>query len=78
VIYTKVKDKILKYVLSLKSEHFSYCKFPEEECSCQKIEIDYDTPLKDWLDSFEIEELIVFLETMDIYADRITTINDII
>jgi acyl carrier protein len=67
-----MRDIILKYIHEQFGEtsrkdgsHFSYCSFPEEECSCKKIKnIDYDTSLirGGYIDSFSLMVVIVFLQ----------------
>lgn len=46
-------------------QHYSYCKFPEEECTCKNLlKIDYDTSLihGGYIDSFSMFIVLVFLE----------------
>jgi acyl carrier protein len=67
-----MKDIILKYIheqfgeTSRKNDsHFSYCMFPEEECTCKKLkDIDYNTSLirGGYIDSFSLIVVIVFLQ----------------
>jgi len=64
-------DIIKKYILEEFGNkpigtHYSYCLFPEEECSCKKLEeIDDDTSLitGGYIDSFSMVVVLVFLET---------------
>lgn len=69
-----MKDIILKYITEQFSEsngdrykHFSYCKFPEEDCCCRVLDdtiFTYDTDLitDGYIDSFSTLFLVVFLE----------------
>jgi len=62
----KIKGYILK-LLSEKSIHQSSCMFPEEECSCKRLDtIKSDTSLLrgGYIDSFLVETIVVFLEAM--------------
>lgn len=68
-----MKEIIMKYILQeygenadRKMRHFSYCMFPEEECSCKRVgKIDYDTSLikSGIIDSFEMVTVLVFVES---------------
>lgn len=61
-------SKILKYIISCfsnKSRHYSYCMFPEKECTCKSIKgITYDTSLINggFIDSFSMVIILVFVE----------------
>ena len=68
-----MKDKILKYIIQEYGEypkenrikHYSYCRFPEEDCSCRYLrEVNYDTQLiaGGYVDSFEMVSVLVFIE----------------
>jgi len=69
-----MKDIILKHVIEQYGEnkpkeerlhHYSYCMFPEEECTCKDLnEITYDTGLitGGYMDSFSMTATLVFLE----------------
>ena len=69
-----MKDIILKYIISEYGEnapkekrvkHYSYCMFPEEECTCKDLnEITYDTQLISggYVDSFSMVVVLIFLE----------------
>jgi acyl carrier protein len=67
-----MRDIILKYINEQFGEnskkdgsHFSYCAFPEEECTCKVLEdIDYDTSLirGGYIDSFSLIVVILFLQ----------------
>lgn len=66
-----MKDTILRYITKQygdqkeKTQHLSYCRFPEEECTCRDLkDIDYDTPLISggYVDSFSSVAIVVFLE----------------
>jgi len=64
---TESKNKILKYINDefLKDEkHYSYCQFPEQECTCRRDGIDFDTDLirNGYLDSFDMVSVLVFVE----------------
>ena len=70
----EINDVILKHIINEFGEnqvvtqrlkHYSYCMFPEEECSCKDLnEITYDTPLISggYMDSFSMVSVLVFLE----------------
>lgn len=69
-----MKDIILKYIIEQfgdntlrekRVNHYSYCMFPEEECSCKDLkEITYDTSLISggYIDSFSMIVVLIFLE----------------
>lgn len=69
-----MKDVILKYIIEQFGEkktdkprgnHYSYCKFPEEECCCKDLnEITYDTSLISggFIDSFSMVVVLIFIE----------------
>ena len=68
-----MKDIILNFIIDHFSEkdseerkiHFSYCLFPEQPCSCKKVNnITYDTSLigGGYIDSFSVIILVVFLQ----------------
>ena len=67
-----MRDVILKYINEEFGEtsrkdgsHFSYCMYPEEECTCKKLkDIDYETSLirGGYIDSFSLIVVIVFLQ----------------
>jgi len=69
-----MKDIILKYIIQQfgedkskesRSHHYSYCMFPEEECTCKYLnEITYDTSLisSGYIDSFSMVVVLIFLE----------------
>lgn len=68
-----MKDIILKFILEHFGEepnehrkvHFSYCRFPEDSCTCKGIEgITYDTSLigGGYIDSFSMVVVLVFLQ----------------
>jgi acyl carrier protein len=70
----EIKDKILQYIIAEYGEypkenrikHYSYCLYPEEECSCKYLkEINYDTSLirGGFVDSFEMVSVLVFVES---------------
>lgn len=91
-----MRDIILKYIneefgeTSRKNDsHFSYCMFPEEECSCKKLKgIDYDTSLirGGYIDSFSLMVVIVFLQKTfnvkipekDMIVNNFDTINNMV
>ena len=64
---------ILEYVLkefgtttTTRLKHYSYCLFPEEDCTCHDLsEISNDTPLINggYIDSFSMMAVLVFLES---------------
>jgi acyl carrier protein len=70
----KMKDIILKHVINeygdnvskeQRTKHYSYCIFPEEECTCKDLkEITYDTSLISggYIDSFSMLSTLVFLQ----------------
>ena len=69
-----VKDIILKYIIDhfgnkgtreTRTSHYSYCSFPEGECTCKDLnEITYDTSLISggYIDSFSMVVVLIFLE----------------
>jgi acyl carrier protein len=69
-----MKDIILKYIIQQfgedkskesRSYHYSYCMFPEEECTCKDLmKITYDTSLISggYIDSFSMVVILIFLE----------------
>jgi len=74
-----MKDIILKHIIDeygnhgingQRVKHYSYCKFPEEECECRDLnDITYDTQLISggYIDSFSMVYTLVFIErTFDI------------
>ena len=93
-----MKDIILKHIISQfgdktpkekRVKHYSYCKFPEEDCVCEDLnEITYDTPLitGGYMDSFSMVSVLVFLENEfqvkipDIEAspDNFNTVNKMV
>lgn len=91
-----MKEEIMKYILQeygenadKKLRHFSYCMFPEEECTCRRIgKIGYNTSLirGGIIDSFEMVTVLVFIEAKfgikipPIYStpENFDTINNII
>ena len=64
----EMKDKILQYIkdkFGSKTNHYSYCNFPEAECSCKNIDnIDENTGLISggYIDSFSMVVVLVWLE----------------
>lgn len=91
--YKMMRDEILKYIkktFGTKSgSHFSYCLFPEEECTCRKLEkLDYDTSLirGGYIDSFSLMVVLIFIEkTFNIkipekerITDNFDTINNMV
>lgn len=88
-----MKDIILNHVISeygqktdIRTNHYSYCKFPEEACTCKNLEdITYDTPLiaGGYIDSFSMASTVVFLENtfnikikdIDIAPDNFNSVN---
>lgn len=65
-----MKETIRKFILSEFGAdnylfHFSYCMFPEGQCTCKRlIDIDYETPLISGgiIDSFSMTQVLVFIE----------------
>ena len=69
-----MKDILLKYIIEQfgdnkskknRKNHYSYCLFPEEECSCKDLnEITYDTSLISggYIDSFSMLVVLIFIE----------------
>lgn len=69
-----MKDIILQYVIEQfgssaskekRMRHYSYCLYPEEECSCKDLnKITYDTSLISggYIDSFSMVVVLLFLE----------------
>ena len=90
-----MKDVILKYIIEQfgdntpkenRIKHYSYCMFPEEECTCKELnEITYDTQLISggYMDSFSMVSVLVFLEKTfyvkipdkDASPDNFNTVN---
>lgn len=88
-----VEDVVLEYVRERFGEksnaHQSYCKFPEETCSCKILEnIDYDTSLitGGYIDSFSMVAVLVFIERQfnikiqdsDATPENMDTVNKIV
>lgn len=87
-----MKEQIIEYIktqFGSKTSHFSYCSFPETECSCRNLEdIDENTNLitGGYIDSFSIVNIVVWIErTFDIKipeklvtTDNFDTINKIV
>lgn len=85
-----MKDIILKYIIEQfgdntskeqRTKHYSYCKFPEEKCTCEDLnEITYNTSLISggYIDSFSMVVVLVFLEkTFDVkIPDKEATPNN--
>jgi D-alanine--poly(phosphoribitol) ligase subunit 2 len=71
-----MKDVILQYIIKefgskspseFRVKHYSYCMFPEDDCTCKDLnEIEYDTQLINggYMDSFSMVSVLVFLEEM--------------
>jgi acyl carrier protein len=69
-----MKEQILAYIIEQfgddrilgdRTQHYSYCSFPEEKCTCKDLtEIEYNTPLISggYIDSFSMVGVLVFLE----------------
>ena len=68
-----IEDIILEYIKeqfgeksSMIGKHYSYCRFPEDDCTCKFIDnnITYDTPLINggYVDSFSMVVVLLFLE----------------
>lgn len=87
----KIKEFLLKEYGDLDNEHshFSYCSYPFEDCSCERLEnIDYDTSLitGGYLDSFSMVNVLVFLEKefkvdipdVEATPDNFNTINKMV
>jgi acyl carrier protein len=92
------KEKILNYIISeygdsesneKRIKHYSYCLFPEEECTCKDLnKITYDTQLISggYMDSFSMVSVLVFLEKtfnvkipdIDATPDNFNTVNKMI
>jgi len=56
---------ILEYVRKIFSNrHFSYCKFPEDDCTCERVDITESTDLikAGYIDSFNIVVFAVMIE----------------
>lgn len=88
------KDIILEYIIEQFGEktsenyrHYSYCKFPEDECICNNLnKISYDTPLISggYVDSFSMMIVLIFIEKtfkikipdIDTQPSNFNTIND--
>jgi acyl carrier protein len=93
-----MKDIILKYILEQfgdntpkerRVKHYSYCMFPEEECSCKNLmEITYNTSLISggYIDSFSVVVILIFLEKTfnikipdkDIIPSNFDTVNKMV
>jgi acyl carrier protein len=88
-----MRDIILKYIndkFGEKSkEHFSYCIFPEDPCTCKRSNsIDYNTSLVrgGYIDSFSLMVVIVFLQKTfnvkfpekEMFPDNFDTINKMV
>jgi len=85
-----MKDIILNYITMEygNTKHFSSCKFPEEDCSCNLDKITYDTQLISggYIDSFSMVSVLVFIEKTfgveipdaDATADNFNTVNKIV
>jgi len=91
----KIKKVILDYIIEefsdtseIRKNHYSYCSFPGEDCICRSSdEINYDTELiqNGYITSFDIQEIIVFLEnkfqlkfpTIDLFPKNFSTIDKI-
>jgi acyl carrier protein len=91
-----MRDIILKYINDEFGEtskkggsHFSYCLYPEEECTCKKIKyIDFDTSLirGGYIDSFSLMVVLVFLQKTfnikipekEILVNNFDTINNMV
>jgi acyl carrier protein len=68
----KTEEIILEYIIDTfsnskkdRNSHYSYCLFPEEECSCRNLmEMTYDTSLISggYIDSFSMVVVLVFIE----------------
>jgi len=85
-----MKDLILEFIIAEygknKMNHYSYCSFPEKECSYRE-EISYKTLLINdgFLDSFSIVTIVCFLEKkfnikindIDITPDNFSNIDKI-
>ena len=81
------KQIILDYVRRLFSNrHFSYCKYPEDDCTCERINITDTTDLisAGYIDSFNIVVMEVMIErTFKIKLNNITaedfrTVNNMV
>lgn len=65
-----MREEILQYIKEQFSNkefttHYSYCKFPEENCTCNNLnDIDYDTSLirGGYIDSFSMLAVLIFIE----------------
>jgi acyl carrier protein len=69
-----MENVILKYIIEQfgservsgdRTQHYSYCTFPESECTCKDLEeINYETPLISggYIDSFSMVVVLIFLE----------------
>ncbi len=86
------KDIILEFIISEfggKKGHYSYCLFPEGECTCRHLSTaSYDTSLirGGYVDSFSMINVLVFLEkTFNVRipddkatADHFDTVNKMV
>jgi len=91
-------DRIKEYILKMfskdkktgcRSDHYSYCKFPEEECTCRDIEdINHNTSLirGGYIDSFNVMMILVFIEAefevdipdAEVVVENFDTINKMV
>ena len=65
IIFNYIVNLYGKYANKNRIKHYSYCLYPEEDCSCKYLkEITFDTDLitGGYLDSFEMVAILVFLE----------------
>lgn len=81
------KEIISKVRRIFANKHFSYCKFPEEKCTCERAEINEDTDLIEagYVDSFNVVVLQAMIERIFKIklSDKLTpedfrTVNDMI
>jgi len=93
-----MKNIILKYVIEQfgddtpkekRIRHYSYCLFPEEECTCRDLnQIEFDTSLirGGYIDSFSMVVVLLFLEEtfnikisdMDAVPDNFDSVNKMV
>lgn len=92
-----MKKEIRDYIIEIcqgtdpnyRTQHFSYCSFPGEDCSCKDISfIKYDTSLirDGYVDSFSMVEVLDFIEVKfdvkipieEATPDNFDTINRIV
>ena len=70
----KISDIVLSHIIenfgeksdTNRTQHYSYCMFPEEECECRDLNnIGIDTQLitGGYMDSFSMVTVLVFLES---------------